>query len=663
MRAAAVLILLLFLQAAGAVAETQTLSQGGWEYTWDREQNTVEIVGYTGDLQEVTVPKELDGAKVVSIGEGAFRDQKKLTKVTLQEGITALGVSAFSGCLSLETVVLPDTLESIGSKAFANTAVETLEIPGSVVSLGDGAFSGCSALAHLLLHEGTVRYGMNLFGSTTLYDTQGQKTIRTCGKLKTLVLPEGDLQMDSTALSGITEVQVLSFGEGITALPDLQYCTALQCLSLPESLTDTESLAKAKIPAGAEIYGKAGSAALAWAAENGYTVHEQEGTFLRLTAKKSAVFESGESFSLQDLAVLTTGTACAFSAEADPAVLVVSGEMVTCTGAGSAELTIRCPDYPEAGTASCRVQVYAPVTDFSFTAGNVIGRDTLAVNLRYITGSVLHVAPLAASGTNPEYTFYWRMDSWNSGKLCTSVCEGIDIDLLSDGMRIRHDSGIVMAVSRSGVVRSVRLVLYTAIDSMKADPAEMTLEEKHSVQPWVRFVMDDGAWGPDTDSWYGVLPVPDGTTEYHSDWNPDWEPEDLQKVPVRLTGLYTMSSGDSTVVAVKNGMLVARKPGTATIKIRSVQDGKTASLKVTVPQRQECILPDRLKTLSAGALRGTAGAVIVVPDTVESIGEGAFAGCGNLVTVEIPAKFSDTAQWQTWFDEDTDAESIVVIRN
>lgn len=67
---------------------------------------------------------------------------------TSGQGLLSIGNAAFSGCRSLETLVLPETLKTIGEAAFTGcSSLRELEIPEGVVSIGEAAFAGCTELS------------------------------------------------------------------------------------------------------------------------------------------------------------------------------------------------------------------------------------------------------------------------------------------------------------------------------------------------------------------------------------------------------------------------------------------------------------------------------------------------------------------------------------
>ena len=73
-----------------------------------------------------------------------------MKSLTIPESIVYVSIGAFSGCKSLETVILPDTVQTVGDKAFANcTNLKTVEYFGTLDAAPyrtSDQFSGCTKL-------------------------------------------------------------------------------------------------------------------------------------------------------------------------------------------------------------------------------------------------------------------------------------------------------------------------------------------------------------------------------------------------------------------------------------------------------------------------------------------------------------------------------------
>lgn len=99
----------------------------------------------------VTIPStvKINGKtyKVVGVSANAFKNNKKLTKVTIGKNVTEIGANAFSGCKKLKTVNMGNKVKTIGNNAFNNcSSLTKITIPASVVKIGKQAFYKCKKL-------------------------------------------------------------------------------------------------------------------------------------------------------------------------------------------------------------------------------------------------------------------------------------------------------------------------------------------------------------------------------------------------------------------------------------------------------------------------------------------------------------------------------------
>ena len=109
-----------------------------------------------------------DVYQVVSILDGAFREMSSLETVVLPNTVRTIGASAFLDCENLRNVTLPDGLETIGDKCFKGCSnLYSIIIPKSVTQIGADAFSDCFRLVEvydlsdaLTLERGSDANGM-----------------------------------------------------------------------------------------------------------------------------------------------------------------------------------------------------------------------------------------------------------------------------------------------------------------------------------------------------------------------------------------------------------------------------------------------------------------------------------------------------------------------
>ena len=107
---------------------------------------TIEIQSYLGKRRYLTVPSEMAGKPVTSIGARAFAYNTRLRTVTLPSTLKNIDEQAFIGCTKISGMEIPEEVETIGASAFAQcSALRNIAVPanGALTTVKSGAFSMC----------------------------------------------------------------------------------------------------------------------------------------------------------------------------------------------------------------------------------------------------------------------------------------------------------------------------------------------------------------------------------------------------------------------------------------------------------------------------------------------------------------------------------------
>ena len=105
---------------------------------------------------------------VTAIGSSAFAYCNNLASVTLPGTVTAIGDYAFNCCFGLTSFTVPDTVTTLGGKAFYDCEnLETLNFPEHITISGDGTFgvTGLRKLTELSIPEGVEAISMGAFAA------------------------------------------------------------------------------------------------------------------------------------------------------------------------------------------------------------------------------------------------------------------------------------------------------------------------------------------------------------------------------------------------------------------------------------------------------------------------------------------------------------------
>ena len=156
-----------------------------------------------------SITKVTLGEGATSIGDSAFQGCTSLATVTFAEGsqLESIGDSAFQGCTSLATVTFAQDsqLESIDSYAFSNCRNLTeITLPSSLKSIGDSAFSNCTNLTTVTIESDDIYKAAD---GTTLNQAGGLLANATTVKVlksiddgnNTYLSTDGEFALDKTS--------------------------------------------------------------------------------------------------------------------------------------------------------------------------------------------------------------------------------------------------------------------------------------------------------------------------------------------------------------------------------------------------------------------------------------------------------------------------------
>ncbi|MDE7365300.1 MAG: leucine-rich repeat domain-containing protein [Ruminococcus sp.] len=159
-------------------------------------------------IRSVTIP-----SSVKVIDEEAFESCRKLTKVTLSNGLETIKKYAFHGS-SINEIVLPETVKTIGKCAFGFSNIESINIPEKVKKLSKYFCDSCMRLKNISVSEKNTKFA-SING--VLFDKSINNLILyPCAKKDSIyAIPDG-----------VMTIQINSFA----------YCKYLESIIIPDSV-------------------------------------------------------------------------------------------------------------------------------------------------------------------------------------------------------------------------------------------------------------------------------------------------------------------------------------------------------------------------------------------------------------------------------------------
>ena len=170
---------------------------------------------------------------------------RELKEVVIEEGVTEIGVDAFSVCTSLETVTLPESLQKIGEKAFSYcTSLKTINIPDSVNVIGPKAFYFCKSLTSIDIPEGITEIGYATFGyaenlATVNIPTSvtriGDFAFQNCG-FTSMNVPATVKELGESAFSTCRSLENVTVPAETVSKKAFYFCDALKSVTLTDDV-------------------------------------------------------------------------------------------------------------------------------------------------------------------------------------------------------------------------------------------------------------------------------------------------------------------------------------------------------------------------------------------------------------------------------------------
>ena len=172
----------------------------------------------------------------------------------LPSSLTRIVDDLFINCYMLEKVIIPESVTTIGKRAFSGCSLSEINIPSSVVSIDDEAFNHCQTLTSVTLPSSLTSIGKSVFQSCS---SLKQVTIPSsitlindnlfffCRRLTTIIIPSSVTSIGKCAFNSCYKLAEIKIPSSVTSIGDYAFANdySLKRIVIPSSVVSIGSYA------------------------------------------------------------------------------------------------------------------------------------------------------------------------------------------------------------------------------------------------------------------------------------------------------------------------------------------------------------------------------------------------------------------------------------
>lgn len=219
----------------------------------------VSVTGCTGNVSTLSIPSEIEGLPVTSVADGAFAGNEDIISCTIPDSVKTVGAKAFSNCPKLGELSIGKGLTAIGDYAFtACPDLETIDISSdnpTYTAINNSIYDnentlvlyGGKQLSPSILHTAKAIGKGAFFGKTNIrmlfipksITSIGDYAFSGCVSLLIVEIPDSVVSLGKGCFISCNLISDVELGNSLTAIPEdcFHSCSSLQKVSLGQNIT------------------------------------------------------------------------------------------------------------------------------------------------------------------------------------------------------------------------------------------------------------------------------------------------------------------------------------------------------------------------------------------------------------------------------------------
>lgn len=145
---------------------------------------------------------------ITGVSDNTTDNQKHKTLIIPEKingyDVKAIGTSAFSNNKYIDNIVLPDSIDSIGTYAFKNSSIKSIRLSENIEVIANNTFENCYNLAHINLPNNLKQIDIAAF--------------KCCESLESIVLPDNLISLGIGVFHNCHKLKTIHIGANLSRI-------------------------------------------------------------------------------------------------------------------------------------------------------------------------------------------------------------------------------------------------------------------------------------------------------------------------------------------------------------------------------------------------------------------------------------------------------------
>ena len=137
-----------------------------------------------------------------------YLNNEPLTELAIPEGVIEVGSNAFANCIDITKVTMPNSVTTLGEKAFKGSGIESITLSNKITAINEETFAICSNLKDITIPKGITTIGKSAFRGSGI---------------ASIIIPDNVTTLSESAFAECRELSSVELGLGLTEIGNMAF--------------------------------------------------------------------------------------------------------------------------------------------------------------------------------------------------------------------------------------------------------------------------------------------------------------------------------------------------------------------------------------------------------------------------------------------------------